>query len=140
MREWDRKEFEASASLRSITDAALACHYASQGFAWVALLDGEPQGAIGVARSPLQPHLGAAWAFGANRFKRTVPELSRLARMFQEWLIEDGVRRVEARCLKGHDLAGRWMSALGAKHECDLECYGVNGETFELWAWTHKEQ
>lgn len=140
MREWDRKEFRATAGDRSMSDAALLCHYASNGFAWVALLDGEPTGAIGVVSSPLLPHLGSAWAFGTDKFKRVLPALSRLARIFPDMLIADGLRRVEARCLKDHDLAGQWMASLGARKECDLECYGAGGETFELWAWTHKEE
>jgi hypothetical protein len=139
MREWDRREFRATAGNRSMSDAALLCHYASQGFAWVALLDGEPVAAIGVVRSPLMPHLGSAWAFGTQKFKRALPALSRAARAFPGLLIADGVRRVEARCLKDHDLAGHWMASLGATKECDLECYGAEGETFELWAWTHKD-
>lgn len=129
----------ATAGARSMSDAALLCHYASNGFAWVALHNGEPAGAIGIARSPLLPHLGSAWAFGTKHFKRTLPALSALARTFPAMLIADGVRRVEARCLKDHDLAGNWMASLGASKECDLECYGSCGETFELWAWTHKE-
>lgn len=139
MREWDRREFMATAGDRSMSDAALLCHYASNGFSWVALLDGEPVGAIGVVSGGLIKHLGSAWAFGTPRFRRALPALSRLARQFPGWLVADGVRRVEARCLKDHDLAGQWMASLGARKECDLECYGAGGETFELWAWTHKE-
>lgn len=137
MRDWDRVEFEASARFDSMTQAALLCHYASPGWAWVALLDGEPVSAIGIAQSaPWQPQLRSAWAFGTKRFKRSLPALSVLAHGFRERLIAEGVRRVEARSLVGHDLAGQWMHALGASRETVLRRFGVNGEDFELWAWT----
>lgn len=139
MREHDRREFEASALFPSMSTAALMCHYASPDWAWVALLDDEPAGAIGIVRNALQPQLGAAWAFGTDRFKRVVPALSVLAATFRNRLVSEGVHRIEARCIVGHDLAGRWMAGLGASRETVLRRYGVNGEDFELWAWTDEE-
>lgn len=136
MREWDRREFEASSLISPLSAAAAMCLHASQGNAWVALYNGEPAGAIGLAQSSYQPQLASAWAFGTAKFKRVVPALSGLAMQFRRWAMDIGITRVEARCLKGHDLAGKWMAALGATHCCDLPRYGTNGETFELWAWT----
>lgn len=122
-----------------MSTAALLCHYASPGWAWVALYRGEPAGAIGIVRNALQPQIGAAWAFGTDRFRRVVPALSVLAATFRDRLVADGVHRIEARCIVGHDLAGRWMASLGASRETILRRYGRGGEDFELWAWTDRD-
>lgn len=135
MRDWDRTEFEASAVYRSITEAALFCHYGSGEWARVVLLRGEPVAAFGAVGSPYQPQLMSAWAFGTKRFKRTVPAITAEVNSWKPRLIEQGVRRIEARAIVGHDLAGHWMASLGAKREAVLRRYGVNGEDFELWAW-----
>lgn len=136
MREWDRREFEASARYMAITEAALYCHFTSLPWAGVALLKGEPVAAFGAAGSALQPQLKAAWAFGTDKFKRVVPAISREVESWKPHLMAEGVHRIEARALVGHDLAGRWMAGLGAQCEGVLRHYGRGGEDFELWAWT----
>lgn len=136
MRDWDRREFEASADYRSITDAALLCHYGSYPYAGIALLDGEPVAAFGAFGNPLMPQLRNAWAFGTDRFRRVVPALSREVNSWKPLLVAEGVHRIEARCLADHDLAGRWMAGLGARREAVMKRYGRGGEDFELWAWT----
>lgn len=135
MREWDRREFEASAVYPSLTHAALLCHHGSGRWAGIALLDGQPVAAFGAFGSPLHPHLRTAWAFGTDRFRRVVPAISGEVQRWKPLLVAEGVHRIEARALKGHDLAGRWMSSLGASREAVLRHAGVNGEDFELWAW-----
>lgn len=136
MRDWDRREFEASAAYRNITDAAMFCHLTSGPWAGVALLDGEPVAAFGAAGSPFQPQVKVAWAFGTDHFRRAVPAISREVNSWKPLLVAEGVRRIEARSLVGHDLAGRWMAGLGALREAVLKHYGRGGEDFELWAWT----
>lgn len=136
IREWDRREFEASAAYRSITDAALLCHYGSGQYAGVALLDGDPVAAFGAFGNPLMPQVRTAWAFGTSRFRRAVPAISVEVERWKPYLVAEGVHRIEARCLRGHDLAGRWMASLGASREAVLMHYGRGGEDFELWAWT----
>lgn len=135
MREWDRTELEASAT-GTMTERALFCHYTSMPWACVALLNGEPVAAFGLAGTPLQPQLKVAWAFGTDRFRRVVPAISREANSWFPHLIAEGVHRIEARALVGHDLAGQWMAGFGAKNEGVMRRYGRNGEDFELWAWT----
>jgi len=135
MREWDRTELEASAT-GSMTERALFCHYTSQPWACVALLNGEPVAAFGAAGTPLQPQVKVAWAFGTSRFRRVVPAISREIERWKPHFIADGIHRVEARCLVSHDLAGRWMAGLGFSREGVMRHYGRNGEDFELWAWT----
>jgi hypothetical protein len=145
MREWDRREFEASArtpafaGASSMTEAALICHYGSIPWARVALVDGEPVAAFGAAGSAYQPQLRLAWAFGTERFRRAVPAISREVESWKPLLVAEGVHRIEARALVGHDLAGRWMRGLGARREAVLERYGIGGEDFELWAWTSNQ-
>lgn len=136
MRDWDRREFEASAVHRNLTDAALICHYGSAPWAGIALLDGEPVAAFGAFGSPMLPQLRMAWAFGTSRFRRAVPAISREVESWKPLLMAEGVHRIEARSLVGHDLAGVWMTGLGAQREAVLRHYGVGGEDFELWAWT----
>jgi hypothetical protein len=135
MREWDRREFEASARTASMTEAALICHYGSGQWARVALLKGEPVAAFGAAGSPYQPQLRIAWAFGTDRLRKAVRAISREVESWKPRLVAEGVGRIEARALVGHDLAGRWMTALGASREAILRRYGTGGEDFELWAW-----
>jgi hypothetical protein len=135
MREWDRREFEASAAYPSATHAALLCHYGSQPWAAIALLDGDPVAAFGAFGSPLMPQLRTAWAFGTERFRRAVPAITREVESWKPQLVREGVHRIEARALAGHDLAGRWLKGLGASRETILKRYGTGGEDFELWAW-----
>lgn len=135
MRDWDRREFEATADYRNLTDAALLCHYGSMPWAGVALLNDEPVAAFGALGSPLHPQLKMAWAFGTAKFRRAVPAIGREVESWKPHLIAEGVHRIEARSLVGHDLAGRWMAGLGAEREAVLRKYGRNGEDFELWAW-----
>lgn len=137
LREQDRREVFATALLGSGTEAGFISFHNSPGFSWTGWLEGQPVAAFGVGQgSPWQPHIRHAWAFGTGRFKRTVPAITRFC--LKEWpsrLIGEGVTRVEIRSLADHDLAHKWLSALRAHREAVMLNYGVNGETFELWAW-----
>lgn len=142
MREQDRREIFATAMLGSATDAAAISFYGSgPDWSWTAWLDGQPVGAFGVGRgSPLQPHIRHAWAYGTGRFRRVVPAITRFVR--SEWpdrLFIEGVTRLEARSISDHDVAHRWLAGLGAKREAEMRGYGVNGETFELWAFLKED-
>lgn len=137
LRDEDRREIFASAKLESATEAAMLSWYsAGPDWCWTAWLDDQPQAAFGISLiSPLQPHMRSAWAWGTDRFKRCAPAITRFCK--QEWphrLISEGVTRVEIRSLAGHDLAHRWLAVLPARKEADLINFGVNGETFEMWA------
>jgi hypothetical protein len=81
-----------------------------------------------------------AWAFGTGRLKRAVPSITRFCR--EEWpkqLIPIGVTRVEIRSLADHDLAHRWLQAIGCRREALMTNYGVHGEDFELWAFIDED-
>lgn len=137
LREQDRREIFATAVLASATEAAMLSWYsAGPDWCWTASLSGQPTVAFGVSfLSPYQPHMRSAWLWGGNKTKQCIPAITRFCRT--EWpqrLLADGVTRVEVRSLKGHDLAHRWLKALPARFEAEMPEYGVNGETFELWA------
>lgn len=137
LRDEDRKEIEASARLDSVTQAAmLSWALSGPDWCWTAWLDGQPHAAFGISSmGPFQPHMRSAWAWGTRRFKRCVPAITRFATdNWPSMLIGIGVTRVEIRSLDGHDIAKRWLSGLRARHEGVLRSYGVNGETFHLWA------
>jgi len=142
LREADRREVFATAVLESATAAAMLSWYASgPEWCWTAWMDGQPHAAFGVSRaSPFQPHLRSAWAWGTSRFIRCAPAITRFCKI--EWprrLIGEGVTRVEIRSLKDHDLAHRWLKALPARYEGEMTGYGVNGESFELWAFIKED-
>lgn len=49
---------------------------------------------------------------------------------------ENHLNRIEARCWADHPTAGRFLKAIGFKHECDMRGFGpAGGETFCLFAW-----
>lgn len=142
LRDEDRREIFASAVLASATEAAMLSWYSSgPDWSWTAWLDDQPQAAFGISFiSPLQPHMRSAWAWGTDSFKRCAPAITRFCK--QEWphrLIPEGVTRVEIRSLKGHDIAHRWLAALPARYEADLINFGVNGETFQQWAFLKED-
>lgn len=118
----------------------LSWYLSGPDWCWTAWLDGQPRAAFGIsALSDRQPHMRTAWAWGTDRFRRCVPEITRHMRTWPARLYADGVTRVEVRSLKDHDLAHIWLSGLGARRECEMPGYGVNGETFELWSFARKD-
>lgn len=142
LREQDKREIFATARLDSGTQAGAASYLSSPNWCWTAWLYGQPVAAFGVSIGNYiyQPHLRYAWAYGTNKFKRATPAITRFC--IQEWperLIAEGVTRVEIRSLADHDLAHKWLSAIKARKEADMPNYGVNGETFELWAWLKED-
>lgn len=142
LRDQDRREIFATANLHSGTQAGAVSYLSSPDWCWTAWLDGQPVGAFGISLgSPeYQPHLRYAWAYGANKFKRVVPAITRFC--INEWperLIAEGATRVEVRSLADHDLAHKWLSSIKARKEAVMPNYGVNGEAFELWAWLKED-
>lgn len=118
----------------ALTDLAAI---AVAGEAWVALADGQPAEACGLARSEISPHLGIAWAFGTDRRRRAIPALTRHIRERVYYWLRDGVRRVEARAIADHYTAHRWLIGLGAQ-ALPLPAWGRNGEDFTLFWWTRE--
>jgi len=76
-----------------------------------------------------------AWAWGTNDTRRCIPKVGRHILSLREEAIEAGARRIEARSLKTHKTAARWLQKMGASPIADLRQFGRNGETFVLWEW-----
>ncbi|MER8486026.1 hypothetical protein [Mesorhizobium sp. M1322] len=109
----------------------------TQGFAYVAELDGNPEAGFGAAEQRSGSWI--AWSWGTRRMRRCVPGITRF---FHEVLARQvaarGAWRVEARALADNDLALRWLGRLGATERCLLPGYGRNGEDFLLYDWTRE--
>ena len=73
LREQDRAEI-AEVYPGSLTALAIGLVLGSTA-AWVARLGSDPVGALGIV--DIHPGIGSGWAFGTNRFRRVVPELTR---------------------------------------------------------------
>lgn len=76
-----------------------------------------------------------AWAWGTDGFPRCAPAIGRHILALKDEAAEAGVRRIEARALTSHHVAGRWMVRLGANPACELKQFGRNGESFTLYEW-----
>ena len=104
------------------------------GWVWVALVDGNPVCFFGF--QPITTPVWMGFAVGTRRMLRAVPAMTAHCLAQERRLVELGVRRLEVRTLKGHDLSARWLTHLGCRWCCDLPDHGRSGETFELWSWT----
>jgi hypothetical protein len=98
-----------------------------------------PAAAFGFSPSS-NPTLWSAWAFGTDRMRRVIPEITDFG--FGPWLghfIKNyRPRRMEIRAREDHDLAHRWLTGMGAKREGLMPSYGRSGEVFVLYSWTDR--
>src|SRR6185295_14217532 len=107
--------------------------------AFVIGLDNEPAAKAFLGVWPLDESRGLATAalFGTDGFPLIA---GRVVRYVHARLKADmqrfNLRRVEARALKEHVAARRFIRACGAREECELVDFGINGETYVLCAWT----
>lgn len=106
-------------------------------WSWVASVGGQPACAFGF--QPFSAAVWMGWAWGTKAMIRTIPAVTRHCLAQEAKLIDLGVRRLEVRTIKGHDVSQVWLSRLGCKYRCDLPDHGRDGETFELWAWQLSE-
>ncbi len=134
MRARDREEYDAlRLGLRS---SHLAERLALARYGFVACADdGTP-----IAACAGEEHLPGlvGWSFFATA---RLPEIGlaltrHLRRTYIPTLCEAGVRRAEARSLKGYDWAARWMAGLGFRDLCILKRFGAEGQDFILWEMT----
>ncbi|MDJ0513024.1 MAG: hypothetical protein QNJ62_06240 [Methyloceanibacter sp.] len=120
------------------THIAVFCQQMSGEYQWCAWLDGSPVGAFGMSHFTASSMM--AWAFGTKKFKRVVPAISRFVITdVTPKVIRSSLTRIEIRALATHDIAHKWLSALGARKDCDLHSFGKNGEDFVLYSWSRKE-
>lgn len=106
------------------------------GEAWVARLDGQPVAAFGAAPMSLPGNVLSLWAWGTKRLVRAAPAITRFVRdeCAPRW-VAAGVTRVEARSIRGHVSAHRWLRGAGAKAQ-PCPNWGKGGEGFVLFYWT----
>ena len=136
MRDQDHRELTAILDESRVSLGAL-CFLSAPDTSWCAWLDGSPIAAFGFSPGVMPHTCWSAWAYGTKRMRRAIPAISRHGqRVVAPMLIDRGVLRVEVRSIADHDIAHQWLAGLGAAPECRLEDYGLNGETFILYAWT----
>lgn len=136
MRQSDREEIAATKPEH--LSMVEYCALFPTNLSWTSWIDDQPVGAYGFSQG-WPRHVWSAWAFGTDRFSRSVPQISRHIRLeVIPTLVSMGVRRVEARSIFSHERAHAWMESLGAVKEAEMEAYGNQGETFYLFAWTRE--
>lgn len=105
--------------------------------AWVAVRAGQPVALWGAHPLTVAGNVLSIWAWGTRAMRRSVPEITRhIGERVEVW-ISEGVTRVEARSLVGHDQAARWMRGLGGT-PVPLPAWGSGGEDYVLWWWTEE--
>lgn len=127
LREQDRDEI-GEVYPGSLTALAIGLVLGSAA-AWVARIGADPVGALGIV--DIHPGIGSGWAFGTNRFRRVVPELTRFCiGEVAPWLVGNGYRRVEVRTAVDHDLSHRWLCGMGFQREALCRRFG---RTKDFW-------
>lgn len=113
-----------------------ALETAVPGMVWSIWQEGQPAAAYGFSRAAaFDPDHWQAWAFGTGQFRRCVPHMTRHLSAIRP-VVERDCRRLQAISLVGHDVAHRWIEALGGQREGVLRSYGRGGEDFVIYAWT----
>lgn len=134
MREPDRHELACQiVSDAAVTEVATQIAMVSP-ISHVVRRNDQPIAAFGAA--PLTHVVWALWAFGTKHLWRAIPAISQHLWSLGDEMIAMGIRRLEVRAWKGHDLAPLWLKAVGCTYVADLSDHGRSGETFELWVWT----
>jgi hypothetical protein len=132
MRSVDRAEVEAQIDE---WDAAHVAAMSLRDYAYICELDGNPEAAFGCGQ--VRRGYWIAWSWGTDRLAKCVPAMVRfITGHLQPAVYEAGALRVEARALKSHSQAIRFLERIGGQFCCDLPEYGKNGETFALYHWT----
>lgn len=103
---------------------------------FIAYLDDEPVTLFGT--SPITPYCYALSAIGTDKFRRTVPEVSRFLMTVhvEKRITQDGCLTMEARSIDTHVEAHRWMLSMGAEQLGGPFPYGAAGERFLMFRWT----
>lgn len=102
---------------------------------WSAWHDGQPAAAYGFSHaSAFDPDHWQAWAFGTDRFKRCVPQITRHLNRIRP-IVERDCRRLQVISYRAHDLAHDWIESFGGRREGLLRSYGRGGEDFVVFSW-----
>lgn len=136
MRAGDAREFLAASGAETQHDLVLALVDRFGGHpAAIAALDDEGPVAIG-APVMVRPNVVTLLFFANDRFAGSVLPLTRfiVKNLFPK-LRAEGVHRIDAASIEGHDEAHRWIRTLGLEHEAVLRGFGRGGEDFHQFAW-----
>lgn len=98
-------------------------------------VDGEPVVCLGAV--PMWAGVWSVWMFATDRFDEIALSTHRFAKKtFFPALDQGGWHRLECRSLGTHEVAHRWLEALGAYKESEATKYGKAGESFIVYCWT----
>jgi hypothetical protein len=132
MRAVDRAEVECQVDeWNAVAIAAMSL----RDFAFVVELNGNPEAAFGAGQ--VRKGYWIAWSWGTNRLTKCLPVMvDYIMTRLQPDIYSAGALRVEARALKSHCQAHRFLKRIGGHLRCDLPAYGKGGEDFLLFDWT----
>lgn len=144
---WDRFEAEAVRGGRTHYLSLFAdwhAVHAANPFAWVLharqRASWVPFAVVGIANTGQVGVGGAAFlSCDHNRFARSIAQAAVLIRDRMPVLAEQqGIARIEARCLAAHPTASRFLTFIGFAHEADMPGFGGRGaaHVFRQFAWT----
>lgn len=101
---------------------------------FVATANGVPVAVVGLC--PVMPGVFSAGMFATDQWADVAFSVTRFIRtIFIPERRADGMRRMEARSIDGHPLAGHWLEHLGFVREATCPDFGMRGEAFHLYAW-----
>ncbi len=134
MRAVDRAEVECQVDeWNATTIAAMSL----RDFAYVVELNGNPEAAFGAGQ--VRKGYWIAWSWMTMRGVRCVPTMiNYITGQLQPDVYAAGALRVEARAMKSHHQAHRFLKRIGGHLRCDLPAYGKGGEDFVLYDWTRQ--
>lgn len=120
------------------TEIGASMWFSSEGLRWVALLNGSPVCAFGIA--PGLPGVGSGWAYGTRKMPRVMREVTKfIRRRVAVTLLRAGYRRIEVRTAIDHDVSHRWLESLGFVREGIAVDYGSDGLDFITYACRKKD-
>lgn len=133
MREWDRREIFATQPHEC--DELLVAQVQDMGpMAWVAGKGDEPIAAFGCHNR--WPGMWDMWFFATDSLHKIGLPVTRLIKStIVPGLFRMGAHRLECRSMEGHLEAQRWLTVLGAKHECTHTAYGRGRQDFHVYVW-----
>jgi len=135
MRAADRAEVECQIDEWSAVNIAAM---SLRDFAFVVELNGNPEAAFGAGQ--VRKGYWLAWSWGTDRLIKCLPAMVRyITEELQPAVYAAGALRVEARALKSHTQAQRFLQRIGGHLRCELPAYGKGGETFLLYDWTRAD-
>ncbi len=107
----------------------------SGGLAHVALSGVMPVATWGANMT--RPDFWSVWMFTTDRWPKVALTVTRHIRNeLIPALVADGAVRADCWSMEGHDVAHRWLEALGATKEATAEDYGPTRKKFYCYSWT----